>query len=76
MSVKIDADCPNCGRRLVWYQEGPYIECPQCGLKGRMHLGKLVVLGYHDLDSLNELRAENDLEPLSALPEQRSIEAD
>ncbi len=75
MSVRIDADCPNCGESLVQYLDGPGLECPGCGWTFTVTDGfKLVKTGRLDLHLLNELRAENDLEPLSALPEQRDIE--
>lgn len=78
MNIKIgeSINCPNCGEKLLSFQGGGGFECPECGYTGyiRAVLGagvELIQGGYLDLHLLNELREENDLEPLESLPEQK-----
>ena len=56
--------CPNCGEDLEDRDEAEF-ECPECGYNA---CWGLVVAGYLSLDALNDLRQENDLEPLTTLP--------
>jgi hypothetical protein len=64
-----DAPCPNCGGDLSCNSDNkPFDqvsgECLHCGF---MYWTKT---NYHDLETLNELRAEADMELLDKLPEQ------
>jgi len=56
--------CPNCGEDLDDNDEADF-ECPDCGYTAYY---RLIAAGYLTLDALNDLRRENDLNPLTALP--------
>lgn len=64
--------CPNCGNEAEVYTDWkPFsyssYTCMHCGL---MIYPKME---YMTLDDLNELREENELDPLSELPEQEDF---
>lgn len=62
-------NCPNCGEVAGRYTDHkPFdytsIECLQCGLLINP------VVTYRNLEELNEARIENELDPITELPEQ------
>ena len=58
--------CPNCGEDLEDNDEADF-ECLDCGYNAYY---RMIAAGYLTLDALNDLRQENDLEPLTKLPKQ------
>lgn len=64
-----ETKCPNCGADADLYEDWkPFnfatITCYECGLQ------IYPINSYMSLEELNESREENELEPLSELPEQ------
>jgi len=57
--------CPNCNSGLLNLCVG--FECPGCGYTAQY---RLITASYLGLDDLNDLRRENDFEPLTKLPAQ------
>lgn len=62
-------NCPNCGKEADEYTDWkPFnyttITCYECGLQ------IYPTHNYMTLEEVNELREENDMEPLEKLPEQ------
>lgn len=64
-----EESCPNCGKDCDVYTDWkPYsyssIQCVHCGFQ------LIPVVQYMDLETLNDYRQDNELEPLDKLPEQ------
>jgi len=63
-----DTYCPNCGEQANRYSDyKPYdfvsIDCMYCGFYTNTSVHQM------ELDELNEMRVDNELEPLKELPE-------